>query len=809
MNKLKVSAKLAIGFGVTIAMLTFIVIAAITNMGRINESTQGIVKNDYAKVDLINHAISNSLNNAITLRTMLLEESDTAIQTGKQEITDRRKKNTEALDELAKTTTSPEGRKMLEDINEARDELAAKYEVLFGLLEGSKKQAREYLFEEFAPANRAFIKEMDDFADYQNSQMLLSAHDSEAQYAKTRQTMMFFGVFAALFGILAAVLITRGLTRQLGAEPAYAADVANSIAQGDLDAHIELRQGDNTSLMYAISNMRNTLQLLLNEMAHMSREHDAGDIDVTVDVNKFQGSFKTVAAGVNTMVNNHIAVKKKAMACIKRFGEGDFDAPMESLPGKKAFINDTIEQMRRNLKGFIADMNHMSAEHDAGDIDVMMDTSKFQGDFKTMAQGVNVMVGGHIAVKKKAMACFQGFGEGNLDAPMEKLPGKKAFINDTIETVRARIKALIADTEVLVLAAKDGRLEVRADAGRHMGDYRKIVQGINDTLDGIILPVSEAVGVLNEMEKGNLTGQVKGDYKGQLKDFKETVNNTIGKLSQVIREVNIAAANIASSSEEVAATAQSMSQATNEQAASVEQTSSAVEQMGSSINQNTENAKVTEAIAAKSAKDAHEGGQAVSQTVVAMNQIADKISIIDDIAYQTNLLALNAAIEAARAGEHGKGFAVVAAEVRKLAERSQVAAQEIGEVAKSSVSLAEKAGKLLEEMVPNIAKTSDLVQEITAASEEQNSGAGQINSAMSQLNQITQQNASSSEELAATAEEMSASAEQLQQLIGFFQVADGGAPVASNANAMVAKLMKPSAASKMSAKDDEEEFVKF
>jgi methyl-accepting chemotaxis protein len=195
-----------------------------------------------------------------------------------------------------------------------------------------------------------------------------------------------------------------------------------------------------------------------------------------------------------------------------------------------------------------------------------------------------------------------------------------------------------------------------------------------------------------------------------------------------------------------------------------------VEEMSASVGQNAENAKVTESIASKAAQLAGEGGQAVGQTVTAMKSIANKISIIDDIAYQTNLLALNAAIEAARAGTHGRGFAVVAAEVRKLAERSQIAAQEISEVARNSVGLAEKAGSLLTEIVPGILRTSELVQEISAASDEQSSGATQINIAMTQLNQITQQNAASSEELAATAEEMSGQAEQLQELIGFFKV---------------------------------------
>lgn len=241
-------------------------------------------------------------------------------------------------------------------------------------------------------------------------------------------------------------------------------------------------------------------------------------------------------------------------------------------------------------------------------------------------------------------------------------------------------------------------------------------------------------------------------------------------LTQVIGQVRQSADALASASEEVSATAQSLSQGSSEQASSVEESSASIEQMTASINQNSEHAKVTNNMATQASKEANDGGQAVQETVTAMKQIAGKIGIIDDIAYQTNLLALNAAIEAARAGAHGKGFAVVAAEVRKLAERSQVAAQEIGNLAGDSVSMAERAGKLLQEMVPAIQKTSDLVQEIASASSEQASGVSQINTAMTQLSQTTQQNASASEELAATSEEMSGQAQQLQQAIAFFKV---------------------------------------
>ncbi|MEJ7138408.1 methyl-accepting chemotaxis protein [Amphibiibacter pelophylacis] len=258
------------------------------------------------------------------------------------------------------------------------------------------------------------------------------------------------------------------------------------------------------------------------------------------------------------------------------------------------------------------------------------------------------------------------------------------------------------------------------------------------------------------------------------------MDHMVNRLSQVVTEVNSGAEALASASEEVSATAQTLSHASGEQAANVEETSTSIEQMTASIAQNSGSARQTDTIAMQAAGEALEGGEAVRATVLAMRQITQKIGIIDDIAYQTNLLALNAAIEAARAGEHGKGFAVVAAEVRKLAERSQIAAQEISEVAGSSVQVAERAGQLLEDMVPKIRRTSDLVQDIAAASEEQTLGVGQINSAAIQLSQITQQNATSSEELAATAEELSTQAEQLRQTMSFFRLPGMGHAAATD-----------------------------
>ncbi|OBS09874.1 methyl-accepting chemotaxis protein [Acidihalobacter prosperus] len=290
------------------------------------------------------------------------------------------------------------------------------------------------------------------------------------------------------------------------------------------------------------------------------------------------------------------------------------------------------------------------------------------------------------------------------------------------------------------------------------------------TTRSITRPIAEAVDVANSLANNDLSVTIDAVSRDETGRLLAAMRTMAENLAGVIAEVRSAADSLSSASEEVSATAQSVSQASTEQAASVEETTASMEEMGASVTQNAENAKITDGMAGEAASKATEGGQAVEQTVRAMKDIADKIGIVDDIAYQTNLLALNAAIEAARAGEHGKGFAVVAAEVRKLAERSQVAAQEIGQLASSSVGLAERAGQLLGEIVPGVRKTSDLVQEIAAASDEQSSGVGQINVAMNQLSQATQQNASASEELAATAEELNSQAEQLQQIMSVFKL---------------------------------------
>jgi methyl-accepting chemotaxis protein len=282
-----------------------------------------------------------------------------------------------------------------------------------------------------------------------------------------------------------------------------------------------------------------------------------------------------------------------------------------------------------------------------------------------------------------------------------------------------------------------------------------------------------AVSLANAVASGDLTRTVESRTNDEVGDLVAALNGTVQRLRQVVSDALQAAANVSSGSQELSASAEQLSQGSTEQASSTEEASSSMEEMAANVKQNADNASTTEKIAAQSAKDAEASGLAVGKAVDAMQTIAAKITIVQEIARQTDLLALNAAVEAARAGEHGKGFAVVASEVRKLAERSQAAAAEIGTLSVDTVKVAQEAGFMLAKLVPDIRKTAELVEEITAACREQDVGSTQINQAIQQLDKVTQQNAAASEQVSATSEELAAQAEQLQATIAFFRIEDG------------------------------------
>ncbi len=328
------------------------------------------------------------------------------------------------------------------------------------------------------------------------------------------------------------------------------------------------------------------------------------------------------------------------------------------------------------------------------------------------------------------------------------------------------------EVAAIVEAAANGDFSQTISEQGKQGFFLRLAQGINEVLSTTGTSIDDVVKVLRELASGDLTQKIEKDYNGVFAQLKDDVNSTVDRLSETIGKVYSAADSSTNTSAEVHSTAQQLGDGSSQQAASLEEISSAMEQMTANIRQSADNASQTEQIAHKAAQDADDSGKTVIEAVGAMKSIAEKISIIEEIARQTNLLALNAAIEAARAGEHGKGFAVVASEVRKLAERSQAAAGEIGELSGNTVSLAEEAGEKLSQLVPDIQKTAELVQEISVASREQDVGSNEINRGLQQLDTVVQQSAASSEELASSAQELSALVEEQREAISFFTLDD-------------------------------------
>ncbi|MBB6506486.1 methyl-accepting chemotaxis protein [Sphingomonas endophytica] len=551
--------------------------------------------------------------------------------------------------------------------------------------------------------------------------------------------------------------------------------LTRALGDGDLSrrASLDAASGEARALLEAVNDLLDEALApavrLRESIDRVAAEHDAGDIDAVIPVTAFRGDMAQAAGAVNALVGAHISVKKKTLACVKALGEGRFDTPLETFPGKKAFINETVEGLRTSLKGLIEEMNTMSAEHDRGEIDVFVPVARFKGDFAVMAQGINTMVGGHIAVKKQAMACIKHFGEGNFNAPLDRFPGKKAFINDTIEELRGNLREIIGEIRRLIAASTAGQLSERGDVARFPGDFGKLVGGINGMLDAILLPIGEGNRVLSLVSSGDLTQRVEIACEGDHERMKAAINTLVDNLSKFAGEVSAASAQVAAGSQQLSSTAEQVSEGATEQAAAAEEASASMEQMAANIKQNADNAAQTEKIARQSSQDAELSGQAVEKAVTAMRTIAEKIGIVQEIARQTDLLALNAAVEAARAGEHGRGFAVVAAEVRKLAERSQTAAGEISGMSSETVTAAAQAGDMLTKLVPDIRRTAELVAEISAACREQDIGASQINEAIQQLDKVTQLNASASSQISSTSEELAGQAEELEANIAFFR----------------------------------------
>jgi methyl-accepting chemotaxis protein len=645
-NQMKVATRLSVAFTIVLLLLLAVVGLGISRLALINEGLRAITEENNVEMAHAMGMRGAAFETSVSIRNLVLLTDAEKLKKEQDSLKDSYQKFETDATALSQMFATIPGTTQTE--KDLMSQISSQWVIVRKNLEttaaiaasGKQKDAYKYYMEVASAPGKVLRTTVQNLAEFEQKLNVEEVTKDRATYQNARLTMLGLGALAALMAVLSAVLVTRSILKQLGGEPAYAAQVVQAVAAGDLNLTVQTKHGDTSSMLYAVSSMVDRLKRVIAGQAALVAAANRGDFSVRVDLDGLAGFQKEMGAGLNQLVTT---------------------------------TGSSIDDVARMMKA---------------------------------------------------------------------------------------------------------------------------------------------------LSEGDLTQTIDKAYEGSFGQMKEYANDTVLKLSMIITTVTGAANALASASEQVSTTAQSLSQAASEQASGVEETSASMEQITASIAQNTDNAKVTDSMASKAAGEAADGGEAVKETVAAMKQIAQKIGIIDDIAYQTNLLALNAAIEAARAGEHGKGFAVVAAEVRKLAERSQVAAQEISSVATSSVEAAERAGTLLDQIVPSIKKTSDLVQEISAASQEQSIGVGQINSAVTQLSQTTQQNATSSEELASTAEEMSGQAEQLQQTMSFFKTGSAAkSPQASGsarAPATAAKVKTKASARVVAGnlalqpdEQDESQFAKF
>jgi len=587
-----------------------------------------------------------------------------------------------------------------------------------------------------------------------------------------------------------------------------AAEYVDRISKGDIPPKITDKYlGDFNEIKNNLNNCIDGLGGLV-ECDRIMHRMTLNDTTKKVEGN-YVGIFASMAKSTNEVRERLLAVTRQ----INEVAVGNTsELPELKKVGKRSDEDQLLPAVigcMETIDMLINDTGALAKAAVEGKLANRADVTRHHGEYRKIVQGINDTLDAVIGPLNMAAEYVDRIAKGDTPPKIsDSYNGDFNEIKNNLNQCIDAIGVLVEEIGVVITGGREGKLATRTNADRAQGVYRKVLRGVNETLDTIIGPLNMSAEYIDRISKGDIPPTITETYTGDFNMIKNNLNvlissnneitsvaeaiaggnlmvtvkkrsmedklmaaleDMVKKLTEVVTNVQNSADQVAMGSEDMNVKSEEISQGATEQAASAEEVSSSMEQMTSNIMQNADNAQQTEKIAVKAAEDARQGGSAVAETVTAMQDIASKISIIEEIARQTNMLALNAAIEAARAGEHGKGFAVVAAEVRRLAERSQTAAGEINRLSASSVEVAERAGQLLANIVPAIQKTADLVQEITAASNEQKNGADQINKAIQQLDSVIQQNASSSVEMAATTNEIKEQSQQLQEAVAFFR----------------------------------------
>ena len=590
--------------------------------------------------------------------------------------------------------------------------------------------------------------------------------------------------------------------------------ILTQISGGKIDELIaHTYKGDHEKMKLAVNNVAVVVQSLQREMTRLIEASKDGQLSDRGKPEQFQGAFAEIVRGVNVMLDAILLPIGEGNRILSQISSGKIDELIaQTYKGDHEKMKLAVNNVASVVQRLEKEMGRLTEASKEGLLSERGKPEQFQGAYAEIVRGVNVMLDAILLPIGEGNRILAQVSNGKIDELIaQTYKGDHEKMKQAINNVAQVLQALQRELLRLTEASNAGQLSERGKHDQFRGAYAEIVRGVNTILDAVITPLNFSAGYVERISKGDNPPPITDTYQGDFNLIKNNLNTLIasmgeitaaadeiangnltvdlrerspqdkliqaliamvGGLTKTVTDIRSIAGEVSAASQSISTASIQVSKGASSQAAAAEQASSSMEQMVSNIKQNADNAQQTDKIANKSAKDAQESGKSVLEAVSAMKEIASKISIIEEIARQTNLLALNAAIEAARAGEHGKGFAVVAAEVRKLAARSQKAAGEINQLSTNTLKVSEKSGEMLDKLVPDIQRTAELVQEITAASKEQDTGAEQINKALQQLEQVIQQNASASEEMASTTEELTGQSDQLVSALSFFHTAE-------------------------------------
>jgi methyl-accepting chemotaxis protein len=581
---------------------------------------------------------------------------------------------------------------------------------------------------------------------------------------------------------LSKLFMTRGKNR---------AETNVAVAQSTIRASIALMGfGALAAILIGIFLFRNVARIIhgiREEAEHLVVQLANGQLSARANSEEVNFEFRPIVEGFNKAIQDIARKVSVTMDYINRISKGDIPPKITvAANGDFDTLKSSINSCIDTLNTLLSRTAQVYEAHKVGTIDVFVKEDDLPGAYQQLAHGMNDGLRLHIQNETDIIGIVTSYAEGNFEPSLRKLPGQLTFVNEHMDLLRGNLHNLIADFTKLTQSAVEGKLTARADANRQAGDFRKIVEGVNATLDAIMAPIHEASQILEKLAQRDLCARMHGNYQGDHATIKNSVNATGEALHDALHKVAVAVDQVSAAAGQIASSSQAVSDGASQQASSLEETASSLETMSTMVKRSAENAMQANGLAQTAKAAAVEGAASMDEMTGAMGKIrasaegtSQIIKEINEIAFQTNLLALNAAVEAARAGEAGRGFAVVAEEVRSLALRSKEAAFKTEELIKESVHQAaegeirsKQVNSQLGEIVGGIGKVTDIVGEITASAREQSSGIDLINKAVADVNKVTQQNAANSEESSAAAEELSSQSEELAAMVGAFQLSN-------------------------------------